>query len=245
MTPTAITRNGRRIETDDWRRVIEYHNRVEETAFYPPRRPLTDTTFHVLRGNSCDAELEGRDDTCCFTAATRRYTDGGVEEYCLTHTPSAWNDALRSTAHHGDDIIDLRVECEHDVVNTEESGFGESADPDRPAEVHTCGDQAFLLVTDTDDYSKAFCKTHARDSWLSSLRIETGVPGSEHADIESEPAWHEHDGVDDWTWIDGETGDTFENHVEWSDVCSGRYGGLEAAKRVLVVVDGEGRPVMD
>jgi len=248
----AVVRRGIRFDPETWIQARYVRDGVVGYNYFVPYNDRTETGIHVLRG-TCEgdiSETETDRDECGYDAAVRRLTDDGIEDYCKRHAPEEWLAALEGDTHLHDSLIDLRHSCEKSVTNDSSGGFGGSEgepvgdpevarqNPELTPSVHECGDRAFVLVTNSDRYGKAYCRTHARPSWLRNLRIETGYPGEETQRVEGGGSgWPNEMDEDDYVWVDARSGEVYESHTEWMDGCSGRYADVVAAEKHLVIVN--------
>jgi hypothetical protein len=210
----AVVRQGLRFDPETWIRARCVRDGTPSYNYWVPYNDRTKTGMHVLRG-ICEGDIsdEERDgDVCGWDAAVRRLTDGGTEDYCKRHAPEEWLAALDGETHVHDSLVDLRHTCEKSVTNDSSAGF-DRGDPvydpegvrnnsEQMPSVHECGDRAFVLVTDSDRYGRAFCRTHAMPSWLRPLRIETGYPDDEAEHVEGVEQWADDMDVESCVWVD-------------------------------------------
>jgi len=247
----AVVRQGVAFEPETWIGVRYVRGGEVGYDYFVPYNDRTETGIHALRG-TCEgdiSETESDPDVCGHDAAVRRLTDDGIEDYCKRHAPEKWLAALEGDTHLHDSLIDLRHDCEKSVTNDSSGGFGGGEgeptgdpevarrNPQLTPSVHECGDRAFVLVTNSDRYGKAYCRTHARPSWLRPLRIETGYPYNGAESIEGVDEWPDDVDSEECTWVDAGTGEVYDSHANWIDGSSAWYADVVAAERHLVIVN--------
>lgn len=179
--------------TPQWKMTAENYRKVRDKG---------GVQMHILRGG-CDAERSTRDGGCTFQARYRRFFPPGsghgkevvAEERCGMHVPQEWKDVLHGERDADYEVLDMKSECEKGVTRSMKSPETFTARPlgsDEPEAVDVpermrseseqrtkCEHRGFLMFVYEDTQNKVYCKTHARDMWLSIMRSNGG---DEHSD---------------------------------------------------------------
>jgi hypothetical protein len=140
----------------------------------------------LLRGTCSGTVADDHGDTypCGYEARCRRVTEEGFIDRCGMHVPDEWDAAEPPERDiYGCADLELVTGCEKYV--SRDSGGGEAFaghdDFDARAawggaESGPCSDRAFLAIQPADGDPLVFCRRHARQSWVDTLRVVPNDP---------------------------------------------------------------------
>jgi len=171
--------------TDEMGRLETYTSPYNDEEYL--LRASMGSAFIMLMRGTCSETIEDQDGvtyTCGYDARYRRVTDDGYIDRCGLHLPDEWDPKAPGAAdiYDGDDI-ELYAGCEKYVQR--DSGGGDAFDQDEDfdpeaswggMESGPCDDRAFLLIQPQDGKPKGLCRTHARQSWVDTLRVVPDDP---------------------------------------------------------------------
>jgi len=140
-----------------------------------------DLWLSLLRGE-CEAEIEvgGETRTCSHSAAFRMVDGDETDHRCRKHLPKKWENALEFPNRYEFSVTPLEQPCTAPVSADPDAGDRlQQADDEEGVEAQRCGDRAFLRANSPTGESYHLCRTHARVSWILSLRADSPA-GSEY-----------------------------------------------------------------
>ena len=190
------------------------------------------TGYHILRG-TCDATIHTAEgDAICGDTASYRHRQGArVTEWCKRHVPDRARDALGTHKCMNDEWVFLAATCDKMVSAAGRSEFvsadqlydERALDADQPR-ARRCGDRALVMVTDTEQFNRSYCRTHTREPWTTGMGIET-VGDREFLN------------PDDPVLLDVETNRMFDSYGAWEDFAQRHYADMSTAHEHTYVHD--------
>lgn len=150
---------------------------VDGRGTFVTHNPVTDVTFHLLRGE-CDKTLETDEDRECSFQAAYRYVaeDGEVTERCRRHVPEGWVKQVEEVGEVSGNVVYLDQECNKTVKRDIPDQFHTDLDggrkdlPDEMDRIGDCGDRGFVLLKRADELHEVRCLRHAMGYWVDLLR---------------------------------------------------------------------------